>query len=191
MPTPGTSYQLECEGICIRVTHKRVKNVNFRVGADGQARMSVPLCTTREQAECLARKRIGWFRDHLARFESMEAVEPKERTEEERRMLEEELRTRLEHLLPECERRVGVKASSVTLRRMKTRWGSCTVKTGRIRINTALAECPERCLEMVLVHELCHLRVPNHGPRFQALMDLHCPDWRASRRWLDEHPPRV
>lgn len=104
--------------------------------------------------------------------------------------LANELRARVIELLPACEARVGVRTTSVTLRRMKSRWGSCTAKKGSIRLNVALAECPPECLEMVLVHELCHILEPNHGPRFHALMDLHCPSWRVSRRWLNEHPPR-
>ncbi len=102
-----------------------------------------------------------------------------------------ELIDRLKVLLPACEERIGVYATNVTVRRMKSRWGSCTHSTGRIRINTALAECPPACTEMVLVHELCHIIEANHGPRFKALMDLHCPDWRVSKRWLDEHSPRA
>ena len=97
-----------------------------------------------------------------------------------RRQIEE----RLEDVRPQAEARVGRSATSVTLRRMKTRWGSCTPKTGRIRLNVALSEYPPECLEGVLVHELCHLWVPNHGPRFYALMDLHYPAWRATMRIL-------
>jgi predicted metal-dependent hydrolase len=99
----------------------------------------------------------------------------------------QQLAERLQTLLPECERRVGKRATSVTLRRMKTRWGSCTTSTGRIRLNVALAEFSPDCLEMVLIHELCHLHERNHGPRFQALMDLYCPGWRATQRVLDAH----
>lgn len=107
------------------------------------------------------------------------------------RWYQQELMERLKSLLPECEKRIGVHATHVTIRRMKSRWGSCTHSTARIRINTALAECPPACTEMVLVHELCHLIEANHGPRFKALMDLHCPDWRVTKRWLDMHPPRA
>lgn len=97
-----------------------------------------------------------------------------------RRQIEE----RLCDLRPQAEARVGRSATSITLRRMKTRWGSCTPKTGRIRLNVALSEYPPECLEGVLVHELCHLWEPNHGPRFYALMDLHYPAWRATMRIL-------
>lgn len=96
---------------------------------------------------------------------------------------------RLRQIQPQCEARVGKRATSITLRRMTTRWGSCTASSGRIRLNVALAEFAPECLEMVLVHELCHLVVPNHGPQFYALMDLHCPGWRAAKRMLDARMP--
>lgn len=105
--------------------------------------------------------------------------------------LQSEMRRALLQLVPTCEARVGRHASSITIRRMKTRWGSCTVRDASIRLNTALAEQPPACLEMVLVHELCHLHEANHGPRFHALMDRFCPGWREAQRYLDEHPPRV
>lgn len=102
-----------------------------------------------------------------------------------------EMRHALERVAPACERRVDRYPTSITIRRMKTRWGSCTPARGTIRLNTALAEQPPECLEMVLVHELCHLREANHGPRFHALMDQFCPGWQEVQRYLDEHPPRV
>ena len=115
---------------------------------------------------------------------------PEHRRDLFERWLADDMRMRLADLLPECEERVGAHATAITLRRMKTRWGSCTAATGRIRLNTALAECPSECLELVLVHELCHLHVQNHGPKFRALMDLYYPSWRVWQRWLDNHPSR-
>lgn len=67
---------------------------------------------------------------------------------------------------------------------MVSRWGSCNVKTGRICINVQLAAQPPECLEYVVVHELCHLREANHGPRFHALLDAYLPHWRDAERKL-------
>lgn len=105
-------------------------------------------------------------------------------------LLTRETQAALTEMLPRVEAEVGRTATSVTVRLMKTRWGSCTTSKGTIRINSALAEHPRACLEMVLTHELCHLIEPNHGPRFHALMDRHCPGWRELQRHLDQHPPR-
>ena len=83
------------------------------------------------------------------------------------------------------EQRLNVRVKGYYLRRMKTRWGTCNCRTRHIRLNTELVTTPSHLLEYVLVHEMVHLLVPNHGPRFVALMDLHCPSWRAARAALN------
>ena len=72
--------------------------------------------------------------------------------------------------------------SAISYRCTRTRWGSCNPKTRRINFSTYLLLLPEWCIEHVVVHELCHLLVPNHGPRFYALMDRHFPRWKEARR---------
>lgn len=61
---------------------------------------------------------------------------------------------------------VNIEWSSRQLRR----WGSCTVSEGRIRISDRLASMPEWVLDWVILHELAHLVVPNHGPQFQGIV---------------------
>ena len=62
---------------------------------------------------------------------------------------------------------MGVAVSRVSVRSMKTRWGSCTPKTGAIRIARELAAYPVECLDMVVAHELVHLLEPSHNHRFR------------------------
>ena len=90
-------------------------------------------------------------------------------------------------LLAQWEPRIGVKVKKVTLRRMKTRWGSCSAKPRTIRLNTELAKMPRACLEYVVVHELAHLLEPSHNARFKALMDRFLPGWRTTRKQLNQH----
>jgi predicted metal-dependent hydrolase len=98
--------------------------------------------------------------------------------------LKEQLSERIEALLPHCEEVVGRNASAIRIKAMKSRWGSCNTKTGTVSIALRLVHFDPRCLEMVLYHELCHLIEPNHGPRFHALMDVFCPDWRDRNKLL-------
>lgn len=88
----------------------------------------------------------------------------------------------------EAQARMGVAATRWSVRTMKTRWGSCTPKTGAIRINAQLAAYPPECLQMVVVHELVHLMEPSHNARFHALLDTYCPDNRAINRLLKGRP---
>lgn len=101
-------------------------------------------------------------------------------------------RSQLAAALPEAvawaEARTGLHAASWQLRKMRSRWGSCTPGRRSIRLNTQLALYPPACLRYVLIHELTHLRVPNHGPAFAALMDSFLPTWRTLRRALQGSP---
>ena len=73
---------------------------------------------------------------------------------------------------------------AIRLRAMRGRWGSCSV-AGRITLNQALVKAPPACIDGVLVHELCHVKVGNHGAEFYRLLDRALPDWRARKRRLD------
>ncbi|MEN6338535.1 MAG: M48 family metallopeptidase, partial [Clostridiaceae bacterium] len=76
------------------------------------------------------------------------------------------------------------RAGELKIRDMKTRWGTCNIKTGAVTINLRLAEKPPECLGYVLKHELCHLHEPGHGERFWKRMDVYCPDWKRIRKLL-------
>ncbi|MDX1447823.1 MAG: M48 family metallopeptidase [Acidimicrobiia bacterium] len=63
--------------------------------------------------------------------------------------------------------------------RQRTRWGSCTPGSRTIRISNRLAAAPDFVLDYVLVHELAHLAVPDHGPAFRRLTDRYADAERA------------
>lgn len=106
--------------------------------------------------------------------------------------LDELYRTEVLRALPgiveRMEARIGVHAARWSVRVMKTRWGSCTPKTGAIRINARLAAYPPECLEFVVAHELVHLLEPSHNARFHALLDEFCPGNRGIARRLKQQP---
>lgn len=106
--------------------------------------------------------------------------------------LDELYRTEVLRALPgiveRMEARIGVHAARWSVRVMKTRWGSCTPKTGAIRINARLAAYPSECLEFVVAHELVHLLEPSHNARFHTLLDEFCPGNRGIARRLKQQP---
>jgi predicted metal-dependent hydrolase len=69
-----------------------------------------------------------------------------------------------------------VKPSGVYLQSMPTRWGSCTPK-GKIILNPELIKAPKRCIEYVIIHELCHLVHRDHTQKFFDLQKKMMPDW--------------
>jgi predicted metal-dependent hydrolase len=95
------------------------------------------------------------------------------------------LQEMLPPLIEKWELRLNVHVKCYHLRRMTTRWGTCNYRTKRIRLNTELVTKSSYLLEYVLVHEMVHLIVPNHGGRFVALMNEHYPSWRGARAELN------
>jgi hypothetical protein len=73
---------------------------------------------------------------------------------------------------------LGVKAGRLSVQKMKSKWGSCNVKNGNIRLNSELAKFPKGALEHVVVHELVHILEPSHSKRFYSLMDEFLPNWK-------------
>ncbi len=71
------------------------------------------------------------------------------------------------------------------VKRMRTRWGSLS-KRGYINLNLALLSLPEDLIELVVVHELCHLEHFDHGPGFKAAMTSCLPDWRARDKRINQ-----
>jgi predicted metal-dependent hydrolase len=73
---------------------------------------------------------------------------------------------------------------SMQIRKLKRRWGSCT-PGGRILLNLDLIRAPRRCIDYVIVHELCHLLVPDHSAEFQRLLLKVMPDWEERKAKLE------
>lgn len=77
--------------------------------------------------------------------------------------------------------RFDIGVPKMEIRRMKNRWGSCTPK-GKILINPELIKVPRRCIEYVVIHELCHLVVPLHNKKFYEVLTEVMPEWE---RWKE------
>lgn len=97
-------------------------------------------------------------------------------------------RMQMEALLPalldKWQTTMKVHIHQISIRRMKSRWGSCHPRKKHITLNLRLIEKPLICLEYVIVHELVHLFEPSHNQRFYALMSHYLPDWKQIRKQL-------
>lgn len=84
----------------------------------------------------------------------------------------------------EAARSLALPTPEVFVRKMSKRWGSCT-KGGRILLNRELVKSPLHCVDYVIMHELCHLKIHDHSPRFYRLLSRCMPDWEKRKRRLE------
>ena len=96
------------------------------------------------------------------------------------------LKAEVEKYLPKWEKITGLYCSSWQSKYMTTRWGTCNTNTRKIWLNLQLAKKPIECLEYVILHELAHLKVKNHGTDFVAILDQYMPYWRELKKQLND-----
>jgi predicted metal-dependent hydrolase len=82
--------------------------------------------------------------------------------------------------------RAGTAYTQLTIRGQRTRWASCS-SGGAMSFNWRLLLAPEAILDYVIEHEVCHLEVMDHSPRFWALLESRVPGWREHARWLSRY----
>jgi predicted metal-dependent hydrolase len=83
-----------------------------------------------------------------------------------------------------------VSHSRVVIKNLKNRWGSAT-KNGVLNINVHLMKAPERVIDYIVLHELCHLRIKNHSHRFWQLLRAHMPDYQERKEWLESNSSKI
>ncbi len=98
-----------------------------------------------------------------------------------------ELSKKIRMYLPKWEKTTGLKSSSWQIKRMRSRWGSCNTQNGNIVFNLELAKRSEECLEYVILHEVTHLKIRNHGSDFKAFLDLYMPNWREIKKLTNDN----
>lgn len=96
------------------------------------------------------------------------------------------LTEQLERIIPKWEEKTGLCCDSFKTKYMTTRWGTCNSKARRVWINLQMVEKPLECIEYVVLHELVHLKVRNHGSDFKAMMNKFMPDWKYRKNILNK-----
>jgi len=96
------------------------------------------------------------------------------------------LKSEIEKYLPKWEEKTGLYCNGWQTKYMTTRWGTCNTKTKKLWFNVQLAKKPIVCIEYIILHELAHLKVNNHGSGFVAILDNYMPCWRETKKKLNE-----
>ena len=97
----------------------------------------------------------------------------------------EHLKTTIQQLMDKWQSFLKEENVTWQIKQMRTEWGSCVARKRQLLFNLDLARVPLKCVEYIVVHELTHLQVLNHGVAFQALMTERLPNWKILRTQLN------
>ena len=119
-------------------------------------------------------------------------IRPKTDTAKRKEILDQWYRTKLKEMIPilitKWEKVMAVEVKDFGIKKMKTKWGTCTIEAQRIWLNLELAKKPTNYLEYIIIHEMTHLLERNHNSRFVALMNQFMPNWREVKEELNRLP---
>jgi len=172
---------LTIDGLPVTIETKEIRHLYIRVSMkDGSVHISAPKSMDFDELKRHVVARRGWIaknRDRAFRHPSASSAPLPHNAGSV-------LKKRLMPLIPVCEELVGQSAAGYRLKDMTSRWGSCSLKTRQISLNVRLYDKDDDCLKYVLIHELTHFYVPNHGPAFYHYMDMFYPEWKTVRKKL-------
>jgi predicted metal-dependent hydrolase len=151
------------------------------------ARLTVPTWMSGAEIDAVLRDKRGWIAVQRRRQVPRLGLERATVSESEARTAAREL---ISAVAEEEAERLGVSYRRVRIGGQRTLWGSCSAGAS-LSFNWRLVLAPFEVLEYVVVHELCHLLVPNHSKRFWVLVERQRPQWREQREWLREHGPEL
>ncbi|MEH6593973.1 MAG: SprT family zinc-dependent metalloprotease [Colwellia polaris] len=86
--------------------------------------------------------------------------------------------------------KMSLHASSVKVRKYKSRWGSCNSRA-ELSFNYLLKMLPTWVVDYVIVHELCHIEHMNHSTKFWQLVAIYCPEYKNAKIWMHKNQPNL
>ena len=148
-----------------------------------------------EQLDLDVRVEPGRTRPHVRRRGDVLTVKVARRGREPirdalERWYRREARAEVEWRLDEAVARAGTSYSRLTIRQQRTRWASCS-SNGSMSFNWRLLLAPAEILDYVVEHEVAHLEVLDHSPRFWRLVRSRVPDYKQHERWLRRNGPAL
>ena len=161
----------------------RRRTLALEITADGRLLVRAPNRLAKARIDAFVAAHAAWIERHLAIQRERAARRPPAPTPLEIEALKARARAELPEKIAYWSGKMGVTPTGFKVTAARKRYGSCSAKDS-LCFSCFLMNCPEPAVELVVVHELCHIREKNHGARFYALLAQYLPDWRERKKLL-------
>ena len=161
----------------------RRKTLALEITRDCRVLVRAPMRLSQKRVDAFVNAHTDWIAAHLETQRKRAAERPPEPTEAEIAMLRERARVELPPKIAGWSAKMGVTPTGFRVTSARRRYGSCSGKNS-LSFSCFLMRCPEPAIELVVVHELCHIREKNHGPGFYALLEKYLPDYKERKKML-------
>jgi len=161
----------------------RRRTLALEITAEGRLLVRAPTRLSKARIDAFVESHAAWIETHLAAQREKAAHRPPAPTPAEIEALKARAREELPPRVAYWSEKMGVRPSGFRVTAARKRYGSCSGKNS-LCFSCFLMRCPPEAVELVVVHELCHIREKNHGPGFYELLERYLPDWRERKKLL-------
>ena len=161
----------------------RRKTLALEITKDCRVMVRAPLGLSQAKIDAFVGRHTDWIHTHLEQQRQRMVSAPPPPTEADIAALKAKARAILPEKVADWSRKMGVAPTGLKITTARKRYGSCSGKNS-LCFSCFLMDCPEEAIDLVVVHELCHIREKNHGPRFYALLGQYLPDYKERKKLL-------
>ena len=161
----------------------RRKTLALEITKDCRVLVRAPLGLSQAKIDAFVERHTDWIHTHLEQQRQRMASAPPPPTEADIAALKAKARAILPEKVADWSRKMGVAPTGLKITTARKRYGSCSGKNS-LCFSCFLMDCPEEAIDLVVVHELCHIKEKNHGPRFYALLGQYLPDYKERKKLL-------
>jgi hypothetical protein len=161
----------------------RRKTLALEITRDCRVLVRAPLRLSKVKIDAFVEAHTDWIAAHLAQQRQRAAAQPPAPTPAEIEALKTKARAILPGKVAYWSEKTGLRPTGLKITAARSRYGSCNGKNS-LCFSCFLMNYPEEAIDLVVVHELCHIREKNHGPGFYALLEQYLPDHRERKKLL-------
>lgn len=159
------------------------RTLSLEVTKDCRVVVRAPMRLSVQAIDAFVAAHERWALTKLDLMRHRAAAAPAPETPEEIEALKSQARRCLPEKVAHWSAVTGLQPTGVKITAARKRYGSCSGKNS-LCFSCFLMHCPDAAIDLVVVHELCHIREKNHGPRFYALLEHYLPDWKERKKLL-------
>ena len=161
----------------------RRKTLALEITRDCRVLVRAPLRLSQAKIDAFVESHATWIQTHLEQQRQRMAAAPPPPIPADIAALKVKARAVLPEKVAYWSEKMGIRPTGLKITTARKRYGSCSGKNS-LCFSCFLMDCPEEAIDLVVVHELCHIREKNHGPRFYALLGQYLPDYKERKKLL-------
>ena len=161
--------------------YRKNRSIRLTVDGNGTIKLTCPYYVSDEDIFSFLTEKEAWIRKYLNKTTSainLSTYAPLNKAKKQ------DLLLRISNYVEKYEILMNTKVNGISIRKMKTIWGSCEFRNATIKFNSYLYYMSDYFLEYIVVHEMAHLFIPNHSKKFYNLVKKYLPDYKE--RWKEQ-----